>query len=280
MTKLSFVVTSYNYEDYIEETLNSIKNQTFKDFEIIIVDDFSTDKSLDIINKFIFENPDLNITLISHKKNMGQLKACISGLEKASGEYISFIDSDDVLLKDYAKDLLEAHSKVNVGFISSDFEEINKNGNISKTKTTNGKIKKLNLLTSPFGGWFWNPMPTAMFKKSEIEVIKNYENVDDWKICPDKFMFNFVHLTSNSAILNKILVRKRVHSKNAGKLNRTKLNIENNKKIRKCTLDFIKKYCKKNSLQYATIIYLSYFYTPIQILKYVKKSITSKFHQK
>ena len=61
MTKLSFVVTSYNYENFIEETLNSIKNQSYQDFEIIIVDDFSTDNSLNIINDFILRNSDLNI---------------------------------------------------------------------------------------------------------------------------------------------------------------------------------------------------------------------------
>ena len=46
MDKVSFVVTSYNYEQFIEETLNSIKNQSFQDFEIIVVDDFSTDNSV------------------------------------------------------------------------------------------------------------------------------------------------------------------------------------------------------------------------------------------
>ena len=280
MTKLSFVVTSYNYENFIEETLNSIKNQSYQDFEIIIVDDFSTDNSLNIINDFILRNSDLNIKLIQHDKNGGQLKACITGLNEATGEFISFIDSDDVLEKDYAKNLLEAHSKINVGFVSCACREIDKFGAEKDKRKFNGKIKKLGLLTSPFGGWYWNPMPTAMFKKSVLEVAKNYKNTDDWRICPDKFLFNFVHLTNSSAILNDILLKKRVHDSNAGKFNKTKLNIENNKKIRKCTLNFLKENFKNPSLKYTIIIYLSYFYIPFQVLKYVKKSLSAKFSQK
>ncbi len=277
MTKVSFVVTSYNYEKFIEEMLNSIKNQTFQNFEIIVVDDFSTDNSVEKINNFINNNPDLKVKLIIHDKNQGQLKASLTGLSEATGEFVCFIDSDDVLENDYAEKLLKAHSKIDVGFISCNCIEIDEFGNIKNNKEQSLKIKKLNLLTSPFGAWHWSPMSSAMFRKSNLEIVKDYENTDDWRICPDKFLFNFIHLTNGSAIFGENLVKKRVHSNNAGKFNRTKLNFENNKKIRKCTLDFIKKHISKNKLKYTIIIYLSYFYIPIQVLKYVKKSILSKF---
>lgn len=277
MTKLTFVVTSYNYEKFIEETLNSIKNQTFKDFELIVVDDFSKDNSVEIIKKFIDQNPEIKTKLIVHDKNYGQLKSIISGLKESKGEFISFIDSDDILLETYAENLLKAHSKTNVGFISCDFQEIDKSSNIIKNKSSNKELKVLTPFKAPFGGWFWNPMPTAMFKTLTLKNVKNYDTPDDWRICPDKFLFNLVNLTDNSAILNEILVKKRCHGSNAGKFNRTKLNIKNNLKIRRTTLKFIKKYYKNNSTKYAIIIYLSYFYVPFQILKYVKKIITSKF---
>ena len=60
---ISFIVTSYNYADYIKETIASIQNQTFKDFEIIVVDDFSTDNSVEILKKID------GIKLICHEKN-------------------------------------------------------------------------------------------------------------------------------------------------------------------------------------------------------------------
>lgn len=281
MTKLSFIVTSYNYANFIEKNLNSIKNQTFNDFEIIVVDDFSDDNSIEIIKNFINRNPNLKIKLIKHDKNQGQLKACITGLNKAEGEYITFVDSDDILLSTYAEELLKAHEKENVGFISCNCIKINENDEeiLEHKPKNNGNIKKLNLFSSPFGGWYWMPMTSAMFKKSTLETIKNYENTDEWRICPDKFLFNLVHLTNSSARFDKILVKKRCHKNNAGNFNRRKINFENNKKIRKCTLNFIKKFYKKNLIKYVLIIYLSYFYVPIQILKYVKNLLTSKFHQ-
>lgn len=281
MTKLSFIVTSYNYANFIEKTLNSIKNQTFRDFEIIVVDDFSNDNSIEIIENFINKNSNLKIKLIKHDKNQGQLKACISGLNNAEGEYISFIDSDDILINTYAEELLKAHEKENVGFISCNCIKINENDEeiLENNDKNKGCLKKLTLFSSPFGGWYWNPMTSAMFKKITLEAIKNYENTDDWRICPDKFLFNFVHLTNSSAIFNKTLVKKRCHKNNAGNFNRRKINFENNKKIRKCTLNFIKKIYKKNLIKHSLIIYLSYFYILIQILNYVKNLVVSKFHQ-
>lgn len=104
---VSFIVTSYNYEKFIGRTLESIKNQTYKDFEIIIVDDCSSDNSAGVIERFIADNQDLRITLLRHDKNKGQLAAFQTGLRQAQGVFVSFIDSDDLILKDYAKPILK-----------------------------------------------------------------------------------------------------------------------------------------------------------------------------
>ena len=95
--RVTFVVTSFNYENYIEKTLESIKNQTYDNFEIIVVDDCSSDNSVKIIREFISKNPDLKIKLIIHNENKGQLGAYLTGLEAAEGVFVSFIDSDDYL---------------------------------------------------------------------------------------------------------------------------------------------------------------------------------------
>ena len=77
---VSFVVTSYNYEKYLSKTLESIKAQTYKNFEIIIVDDCSTDNSYKIAENFVSENQDLKITLVKLEKNSGQLAGMVRGL--------------------------------------------------------------------------------------------------------------------------------------------------------------------------------------------------------
>lgn len=90
--KLSVIVPVYNLEKYIENTVNSICNQTYKNLEIIIVNDGSGDKSEDIIIEFA--KKDSRIHLIN-KKNEGVTKARITGIEAATGEWIGFVDGDD-----------------------------------------------------------------------------------------------------------------------------------------------------------------------------------------
>ncbi|MDU4936124.1 MAG: glycosyltransferase family A protein, partial [Peptostreptococcaceae bacterium] len=92
--KVSIIIAAYNIEDYINRCLNSIVNQSFKDIEIIVVNDGSTDNTINIINNFA--KNDVRIKVID-KKNGGLIEARKSGLARASGEYILFLDGDDWL---------------------------------------------------------------------------------------------------------------------------------------------------------------------------------------
>lgn len=93
MTKLSLVVPVYNVEDYIEECIQSLLQQTLDDFEIIIVNDGSTDGSIKRISNI--NSPKLKII---HRENGGLSAARNTGLEHATGEYIAFVDSDDYII--------------------------------------------------------------------------------------------------------------------------------------------------------------------------------------
>ena len=103
--KFSIIVASYNYENYIEKTLNSLLAQTYKNFEIIVVDDGSKDNSLKVIKKFIRNNN--NVFLYQHHKgvNKGLAKTVKLGLSKASGEYICFCESDDYWSENHLEEL-------------------------------------------------------------------------------------------------------------------------------------------------------------------------------
>lgn len=90
MIKVSVVVPVYNAENYIKKCIDSLVNQTYKDIEIIIVNDGSTDNSLEVIRKF----DDERIKII-HQQNSGVYLARKKGIETATGEYIMFVDSDD-----------------------------------------------------------------------------------------------------------------------------------------------------------------------------------------
>lgn len=106
MIKISVIVPVYNMSKYLNKCLDSLVNQTFKDYEIIIINDGSTDNSLDIIKEYKNRYPDLIIYY--DNQNQGISKTRNQGIEVSKGEYIMFIDSDDyvdttILEKAYKK---------------------------------------------------------------------------------------------------------------------------------------------------------------------------------
>ncbi|MFM6395643.1 glycosyltransferase family 2 protein [Planktothrix sp.] len=103
MPLISVVIPTYNAEKTIEETIHSVLNQTVSDLELIVVNDGSTDSTLEIISKFT--DPRLKVFSYPHS---GANSARNRGLEQASGEYISFIDADDL----WTPDKLELQLKV------------------------------------------------------------------------------------------------------------------------------------------------------------------------
>lgn len=97
LVKVSIIVPVYNVEKYIDKCINSILNQTFEDFELILVDDGSTDKSGEICDKY--KKQDKRIKVI-HKTNGGLSDARNVGIDNSLGEFITFIDSDDYVDED------------------------------------------------------------------------------------------------------------------------------------------------------------------------------------
>ena len=91
----SLVLPTFNVERYVERCLRSLQNQTFKDFEMIFVDDCGEDSSIEIISSYAED--DERIRIISNEQNMGTYHARRVGVEQAKGEYIIFIDPDDQL---------------------------------------------------------------------------------------------------------------------------------------------------------------------------------------
>lgn len=102
MVKYSFIVPVYNTEKYLERCLDSLANQTLKDFEIIVVNDGSTDDSKSIILKY--EKKHNNIKVIN-QENQGNSVAKNVGVKKSSGQYLIFVDSDDYVEKDLLKNI-------------------------------------------------------------------------------------------------------------------------------------------------------------------------------
>ena len=101
--KVSVIVPVFNQEPYICDTLNSIINQNFEDYEIIVIDDGSNDRSLELIHETL-DASDIPNTVI-HQKNHGVGYSRNKGIDNASGEYIVFVDGDDIILPNHLKNL-------------------------------------------------------------------------------------------------------------------------------------------------------------------------------
>lgn len=100
----SIIIPVYNVEDYLEECLQSILEQTYKNYEVILIDDGSKDRSKEICDQYSKRYGNIKVI---HEKNAGVSCARNLGLEKSKGKYISFIDPDDIIEKNFLEDMLQ-----------------------------------------------------------------------------------------------------------------------------------------------------------------------------
>ena len=114
---VSVIIPVYNVEQYLRQCLDSVINQTFKDIEIIVVNDCSPDNSLQIIKEY--QQKDDRIVLVDLKQNGGLSNARNEGINISTGEYIVFVDSDDWIREDYVEILYENIKKYNTDFVSA-----------------------------------------------------------------------------------------------------------------------------------------------------------------
>lgn len=124
---VSVIVPIYNVEQFLEKCLDSICAQTYKNLEIILVDDGATDNSGKICDKYAENNPHIKVI---HKKNGGLSDARNAGLELCKGGYITFIDGDDYVSHDYVEKLYNALIKYNtdISVCAEQYVQYNENG--------------------------------------------------------------------------------------------------------------------------------------------------------
>jgi len=140
--KVSIVVPIYNLENYVPRCLDALVNQTLEDIEIICVDDGSKDSAGQIIEDYKKRYPKKVKTF--HKENGGEFSARTYGLKKATGEYVGFMDSDDVAEITWAEKLYEAAKKndADIAFCGYDRVDMDTNKTVSVEMTKYGTMTK------------------------------------------------------------------------------------------------------------------------------------------
>lgn len=135
MTKVSIITPVYNVEACIEKCVRSVINQTCKDFEFLLIDDGSKDKSIDIA-KSLLENSEIDYRIIT-QKNSGVSIARNEGIKQAAGEYITFLDSDDYIDSKFIELMVKKAELTKCDVVFCDYSEVDACGNVlvkSRTK--------------------------------------------------------------------------------------------------------------------------------------------------
>ena len=128
---ISIITPSYNSSKYISETINSVISQTHKDWEMLIVDDCSKDNSVEIIQKLI--KKDKRIKLIQLDQNVGAAEARNVALRQAKGNYIAFLDSDDLWVPEKLEKQLNYMKESDIAFSFASYDRITENGEYINT---------------------------------------------------------------------------------------------------------------------------------------------------
>mgnify|MGYP001169932386 CR=1 FL=1 len=192
--KLSIIVPVFNVENYIEDCLESIVHQN-GDFEIIIVDDGSEDNSIEIASRYTTQFN--NISLL-HKENGGLSSARNFGMNYAKGDYISFLDSDDILRSDYIYSLMKVIGKSNPDMIVFDYAKGKNNEEIKKNFHSHLPVNQSN-----------NSIAVENF--SWLRVVKKsfYNNIR----FPEGYLYEDVFVTTllNAAVNDVIVIPEKIY---------------------------------------------------------------------
>ena len=164
---ISVIVPCYNIDKYIEKCIKSIENQTYKNIEIIAVDDCSTDNTMTILKKLA--ETYANLSVYQNDANRGAAYSRNFALKKAKGEFVGFVDSDDYITEDYYEKLLQIAEKENADIVATDIEIVYEDNAQMPilSKACLGKVNKFNLVNNGLAASPCN----KIFKK---ELIKKY----------------------------------------------------------------------------------------------------------
>ncbi|MDR6761718.1 glycosyltransferase involved in cell wall biosynthesis [Flavobacterium sp. 2755] len=231
---VSIICLCYNHEKFVLQSLLSALNQDYPFIELIIVDDFSTDNSREVIKNWIADYPE--IQFIENETNLGSTKSFNKALKLAKGEYIIDLACDDILLPDCVSLQLKAFEKnrfENLGIVYGNAELINEKGDsyfyffpVDESKKTIEKRETGDIYLSVLSGGNSICSVSSMVKKSVFDDLQGYdenlayEDLDLWIRASRKYDFDYI---------DEILIKKRITTTSLG----THFHIKNDSRSRK-----------------------------------------------
>jgi glycosyltransferase involved in cell wall biosynthesis len=207
---ISIVINNYNYERFVDQAIESSFSQNFEDFEVILVDDGSTDHSMAIAER---HSPGLRIV---RKENGGQASAFNAGFAASKGDWILFLDSDDWLKPDALAKIASATAE-GISKIHFLLQSVHDRNGI---ETPGGTLPMLPLsegnaveVIRQFGDYSWPPTSGNVFSRKALEKIMPM-NEQDYRLCADLYLCMKVTEHGNVRAIQETLGFYRIHGGN------------------------------------------------------------------
>lgn len=215
LPKVSVIIPVYNTASYLQECLDSVLNQSFEDFEIICVNDGSTDSSLEILESYALKDDRIQII---NQSNKGLGAARNIAIDRASGEYVLFLDSDDYIDQDTLLELYDLASRKSLDLLI--FKLINfDNETYEESKASYFEMKFLNnLIGDKTFNWqdiknkMFDMVVTAPGKLFKRDLIKNIEFPENIVFEDSLFFFKVIFKAKNIYFYDKHLYHRRIRS--------------------------------------------------------------------
>jgi glycosyltransferase involved in cell wall biosynthesis len=245
---VSVIIVNYNYGRFLSEALNSVFAQTYSNIELIIVDDASRDESAAVLDAVEADHPDVKI--MRRKENGGQSLATRQGFEASTGEYIVFLDADDVLLPDFVATHVFVHLslRVPVGMSSSDMLQATGSRFVLSTfqpfsdyiRSDKGKVAglvrpidasapelwplpalyadiddRVHWVPPSFQDqWVWSPTSGNCFRRDAVSLVLDNDDLASLRSCTDAYLIRGVAVLTGSVLIDRPLSVYRLHGVN------------------------------------------------------------------
>lgn len=175
---VSIIIPAYNVDEYLEECVHSLLCQTYTNYEVVIIDDGSTDNTYDVGKRLTVESAKVKLF---HQENQGVSIARNVGMQKANGEFFIFVDADDIVAPQYIETLVACVKKSDMGMVgfTSEREKIATKVSLNTVDIQASNMMESILCEANYDGYLWN----KIFQRKIIEKnnLKFQKNIVVWE---------------------------------------------------------------------------------------------------
>jgi glycosyltransferase involved in cell wall biosynthesis len=234
----SIILTHHNYSNLVEDSLLSLLDQTYQNWECVVVDDFSTEDERRRLLAIIEASPDRRVRLIHNTEQLGQIGTFFAGFAETTGEFVSPLDPDDRLDPTYLEEMVRAHLNETVfcPIVSCEQKLFRLDAGALVTGTWKGRLRSQSRaqgadrrglgidVTAPDDGpllyfspkersWTWTSSSAIMLRRSALNLLVPNKRLDFKGPALDAYLANGAHFLGGTLFLSKPLVYRGLHSK-------------------------------------------------------------------